>query len=339
MQPLRLAMDHEPKFLRHLRRRANQVFARWLPQPARFVYGPQYQFAWPGMPIDEVRGERVLTALAAEGLLRREHIRQPPLASYHAILRVHADAYIESAQTAATMSQIVGMPVSDRDTQRILDLQRSMTGGTMLATDIALSTGDLAINLGGGFHHARPSSAAALVSQRRRGGDRRAARARLSRQVLVIDLDMHDGDGTRAIFAATTSVHTLSIHNRDWGHRPARRVDPRRARRRRRRRQLPRRRAHPRQRRPAAFRPKLVYFLAGVDGAADDPLGDWSLSDDTLQPATRRSSSCCATSPRTPPSSSPSPAATAPTPGVTTRAASRGCRAGTTAFARPPPTS
>jgi len=284
MQPLILAMDHEPKFLRHLRRRANQVFARWLPQPARFVYGPQYQFAWPGMPIDEVRGERVLTALAAEGLLRREHIRQPPLASYHAILRVHADAYIESAQTAATMSQIVGMPVSDRDTQRILDLQRSMTGGTMLATDIALSTGDLAINLGGGFHHARPAAgrgfcvfndvAVAIAEQRALG---------FHGKVLVIDLDMHDGDGTRAIFAADASVHTLSIHSHDWDTAPALEstrvalgddVDDTTY--------LDAVRTHVsvalRQ-----FRPKLVYFLAGVDGAADDPLGDWSLSDDTLQ--------------------------------------------------------
>ncbi len=277
-------MDHEPKFLRHLRRRANQVFARWLPQPARFVYGPQYQFAWPGMAIDEVRGERVLTALAGEGLLRREHIRQPPLASYHAILRVHEDAYIESAQTAETMARIVGMPVSDRDTQRILDLQRSMTGGTMLATDIALSTGNIAINLGGGFHHARPALgrgfcvfndvAIAIAEQRALG---------FHGKVLVIDLDMHDGDGTRAIFAADPSVHTLSIHNSDWDAATAIEstrvalgdaVDEATY--------LDAVRTHVsvalRQ-----FRPTLVYFLAGVDGAADDPIGDWSLSDATLQ--------------------------------------------------------
>ena len=83
------------------------MVARWRPQPARFVYGPQYQFAWSGMPFDEVRGERVLTALAGEGLVAREHIRQPPLASYHAILRVHSDAYIESTQSAAMMERVL----------------------------------------------------------------------------------------------------------------------------------------------------------------------------------------------------------------------------------------
>lgn len=276
-------MPLEPRFLRHLRRRANQAFAHWRPQPARFVYGPQYQFAWPGMPFDEIRGERVLTALAAEGLIKREHIRQPPLASYHAILRVHADAYIEAAQTAETMSQILGMPVGDRDTQRILDLQRSMTGGTMLATDIALSTGNIAINLGGGFHHARVDRgrgfcvfndvAVAVAEQRALG---------FHGKVLVIDLDMHDGDGTRSIFAEDHTVHTLSIHHTDWDSAPAvestrvalgPRIDDATY--------LDAVRTHVsvalRQ-----FRPRLIYFLAGVDGAADDPIGDWPLSEAAL---------------------------------------------------------
>lgn len=276
-------MRFEPRLLRHLRRRANEVVARWRPQPARFVYGPQYQLAWPGTPFDEVRGERILTALAGDGLVQREHIRQPPLASYHAILRVHGDAYIESTQSAATMEGILGMPVGDRDTQRILDFQRSMVGGTMLATDIALSTGNIAINLGGGFHHARADVgrgfcvyndvAVAIAEQRALG---------FHGKILVIDLDMHDGDGTRTIFAADPSVHTLSIHNQDWDSAPAvestcvalgDRVDDATY--------LDAVRTHVsvalRQ-----FRPRLVYYLAGADPAHDDPLGTWPISDDGM---------------------------------------------------------
>ncbi|MBA3546568.1 MAG: histone deacetylase, partial [Nannocystis sp.] len=273
-------MALEPRLLRHLRRRVNQVVARWRPQPARFVYGPQYQFAWPGMPFDEVRGERVLTALAAEGLVAREHIRQPPLASYHAILRVHTDAYIEATQTTAMMERVLWVAVSDRDTQRILDLQRSMTGGTMLATDIALSTGSIAINLGGGFHHARADIgrgfcvfndvAVAIAEQRALG---------FQGKVLVIDLDMHDGDGTRVIFAADPSVHTLSIHNQDWDLAPAiestcialgEAVEDTLY--------LDAVRTHV----SVAlrkFRPALIYFVAGTDGAHDDPIGSWQLSE------------------------------------------------------------
>jgi acetoin utilization deacetylase AcuC-like enzyme len=273
-------MAFEPRLLRHLRRRVNQVVARWRPQPARFVYGPQYQFAWSGMPFDEVRGERVLTALAGEGLVAREHIRQPPLASYHAILRVHSDAYIESTQSAAMMERVLGMAVSDHDTQRILDLQRSMTGGTMLATDIALSTGSIAINLGGGFHHAHAAVgrgfcvfndvAVAIAEQRALG---------FQGKVLIIDLDMHDGDGTRVIFARDPTVHTLSIHNQDWDSAPAiestcvalgEAVEDATY--------LDAVRTHV----SVAlrkFRPALVYFLCGTDGAHDDPIGTWKLSE------------------------------------------------------------
>src|SRR5581483_224057 len=39
--------------------------------------------------------------------------------------------------------------------------------------------------------------------------------------VLVVDLDLHDGNGTRAVFAADPSVHTFSIHNRTWDDAPA----------------------------------------------------------------------------------------------------------------------
>lgn len=273
-------MEFEPKFLRHLRRRANQVFARWRPQPARFVYGSQYQFAWSGVPMDEVRGERILTALAAEGLIAREAIRQPPLASYHAIRRVHADAYLDGLQDPAAMERILGIPIDDRDTQRFLDLQRSMAGGTLLATDIALSTGNIAVNLGGGFHHAHAAVgrgfcvfndiAVAIAEQRDLG---------FGGKVLVLDLDLHDGDGTRSIFAGDTTVHTLSIHNHDWDTHPALEStsvalgdgvgDAT---------YLDAVREHVTEllRR---FRPTLIYFVAGADPAHDDAIGNWKISD------------------------------------------------------------
>ena len=273
-------MEFEPKFLRHLRRRANQVFARWRQQPARFVYGPQYQFTWDGVPFDEIRGERILTALASEGLLERDYIRQPPLASYHAILRVHTDAYLESLQTPAAIERVLGAPVGDRDAQRLLDLQRSMAGGTMLATDIALSTGNIAINLGGGFHHAHADVgrgfcifndiAVAIAEQRDLG---------FRGKVLVVDLDLHDGDGTRAIFARDITVHTLSIHNHHWGPTSALEstsvalgddvddatyLDAVR---------------HNLTAALRQFRPQLIYFVAGADPAHDDQLGNWKISD------------------------------------------------------------
>ena len=273
-------MSAGPNIFRLLRRRANQLLGRLRPPPATFVYGPQYQHDWPGAPFDEVRGERILTALAAEGLVTPEQVRRPSLATYHAIRRVHDDAYLDAVQRPEVMTDVLGgLHVSEVDAARILDLQRAMTGGTMLATDIALGQGRIAVNLGGGFHHAHRDRgrgfcvfndvAVAIAEQRALGFQER---------VLVVDLDQHDGDGTRAIFAADPTVHTLTIHNQHWDTTDAvastsialgdsvsdglylETV------------QLHLTEAL------RAHRPRLVYFLAGTDPAEGDRIGVWGIS-------------------------------------------------------------
>lgn len=254
------------------------------PPPAVFVYGPQYQCSWPGAPFDEVRGERVLTALAAEGLVQPELVRRPSLATYHAIRRVHEDGYLDAIQRQEVMTDILGgYPIGEPDVARVVDLQRAMTGGTLLATDVALSTGKVGVNLGGGFHHAQRDRgrgfcifhdvAVAIAEQRALGFHGR---------VLVVDLDQHDGDGTRAIFSADPSVFTLSIHNHHWG--PTEAVadcsvalgdvvsDTL---------YLETVRLHLGEA-LRQHRPRLIYFLAGTDPAVGDQLGVWAISADAM---------------------------------------------------------
>jgi hypothetical protein len=153
-----------------------------------------------------------------------------------------------------------------------------MVGGTILATRLALTHG-IAIHLGGGLHHAFPDHgerfclwndvAVALCELRREG---------FAAPVLVVDLDLHDGDGTRAIFAADPTVHVLSIHNRTTstvtspgsttvelgaGVEDAAYLAAIEA-------HLP----------PllASIQPGLVVYLAGCDPAGDDALGDWKIT-------------------------------------------------------------
>lgn len=277
-------MSTGPKILRHLRRRANQVFARLRPPPATFVYGPHYECSWPGSTIDEIRGQRILTALVSEGLVTFEHVRRPPLATYHAIRRVHDDDYLDACQRPEVMTDILGgLEVSEVDTARILDLQRAMTGGTMLATDIALGTGKVGVNLGGGFHHAHRAVgrgfcvfndvAVAIAEQRALG---------FHEHVLVVDLDQHDGDGTRALFADDPGVFTLSIHNQHWGSTDAVAAtsialgdlvsDSL---------YLETVRLHLTEA-LRQHRPRLVYFLAGTDPAEGDKLGVWQIGAEAM---------------------------------------------------------
>ena len=85
-------------------------------------------------------------------------------------------------------------------------------GGTCEAAEAALARG-VAVNLAGGTHHAFPDHgegfcvfndvAVAIRRLQRRGPVRRAA---------VVDLDVHQGNGTHAVFAGDDSVHTFSMH-------------------------------------------------------------------------------------------------------------------------------
>jgi acetoin utilization deacetylase AcuC-like enzyme len=191
---------------------------------------------------------------------------------------VHTDSYLESLQEPGALVGILGTDPGDAAQDAYLLSQREQAGGTSLAARLALVRRGLAVNLGGGFHHADAGRghgfcvfhdvAVAILSLRAHG---------LSARVLVIDLDLHDGDGTRSLFAADATVHTLSIHNRHLGPVDAiestsialgedvedgRYLD------------VIREAIPPLVR---TFRPELVFYLAGVDPADDDALGNWRI--------------------------------------------------------------
>lgn len=258
-------------FWRALRRlRPNRI---WL------VHHSGYTLTIPRIPLDPERGERIAAFLREERLVGWRAIVQARPASLREILRVHTADHVASLDRTEVVSHAVGVPLTDAERQRALDHQRLVTGGTIRAVELALRTGLPAVNLGGGLHHATPSRgmgfclindvAIAIAKARDRG---------FGGRVLIVDLDVHDGNGTRAAFADDATVHTLSIHNEDWepeggvattslalGTRVGdavllealRSVLP------------PVIQAH---------QPALVVYVAGTDPAADDRMGDWDMT-------------------------------------------------------------
>jgi acetoin utilization deacetylase AcuC-like enzyme len=243
------------------------------------VYHDSYARTVPGVPIDPARAEEILAFLLDRDLVGRRDIYRPVPASLENLLRVHTPAYLESLQHAATLTAIFGFPIADDVVAEVLDLQRLIVGGTIHATRLALSTGRVAINLKGGLHHAAPGrgSGFCVFNDVAVAIKRLRARGFLA-PVLVVDLDLHDGNGTRAAFANDPTVHTFSIHNRTWDDEPAvgstvialgsdvadetylaavHEALP------------PLVRAH---------RPGLVIYVAGCDPAADDALGNWQIT-------------------------------------------------------------
>lgn len=268
-----------PELAASIRRRWRRLRQLVRPRAVEFVYHPGYELHLLGALHDPQRGERILSFLAAEGLVRARAVHTPRPASLAELGRVHTPEYLDSLHDREALVRVVGFSVPQEVADRILDLQRLMAGGTRLACRLALAGGGAAINLGGGFHHAFADRgerfcvfndvAAAIDDARRRG---------LGGPVLVIDLDLHDGDGTRAIFAADETVHTFSIHN--LTSEPSEAVAATVI-------ELPdatgddeylavlRRRLPPVF---AAVAPELVIYLAGADPAADDALGNFKLS-------------------------------------------------------------
>ena len=243
------------------------------------VYDSRYAARLSAIPMDPLRAEMVLAFLTDEGLVRRRELVRPQAVSLKNVRRAHTDRYLESLQRREVVEQVVGAALTDAEAEGIVEAQRLAAGGTVLATAIALRTGLVAANLGGGFHHAASNRgmgfcalndvAIAVMRLRARG---------FTAPVLIVDLDIHDGNGTRLLFEEDPTVHTFTIHNQDWSPREAAAATVialgtavgdatylkalRDA--------LP----------PvvAQVRPGLVIYVAGADPATDDMVGDWNIT-------------------------------------------------------------
>ena len=243
-----------------------------------FVYSRRYQLELPGVTYDSRRGERILTFLDSTGLLGSRAVHRPEPATFRHLRRVHTDEYLDSLDNPGSLTPVVGFQLAEDSADRILDTQRLMAGGTLLAARLALSQG-IGINLGGGLHHAFASrgerfcvfnDVAVAIAELRASA--------FQGRILVIDLDLHDGDGTRALFAQDPTVHTFSIHNQTNGSTDA--VEATVV-------ELPGSvedaaylEAVKTHLPPVleSFRPELVFYLAGSDPASDDQIGNWKIS-------------------------------------------------------------
>ncbi|MDX2180349.1 MAG: histone deacetylase [Bryobacteraceae bacterium] len=205
----------------------------------------------------------------------------PAPATRGELLLVHTPAWIDSMERGLTPPQSMTLeaPWSPAMARAFF----TMTGGTILAARLALRDG-VAFNCGGGFHHAFPhygegfcaihDVAVAIRVLQREGAIRRA---------MVVDTDVHHGNGTAAIFGGDPSVFTISLHQ--YANYPS--IKP------------PssidvnledgtgdeeylRRLREVCEWAMAIVRPELVIYIAGADPYFDDQLGGLSLTMDGL---------------------------------------------------------
>ena len=148
-----------------------------------------------------------------EGIVSDKNLHIPSPATLKDLSRVHTHEYIQKI-THLTLSheeeRKLGFPMVPSVRQRSF----VATGGTVLAAQLALSEG-LACNTAGGSHHAFANSGNGYCVF----NDVAVAAKKLIaehhiKNILIFDLDVHQGDGTAKIFENDENVFTLSIHSK-----------------------------------------------------------------------------------------------------------------------------
>lgn len=245
--------------------------------------------------VEARRSELVLGALEAEGLVRAGDVREPPLATMDDLLAFHPAEYLARSAEPETLARIFGLEVELVEVDELLLAQRRAVGGTLAAARAA-AAGQVrvAVNLGGGFHHAEPEQGSGFcvyndvgiaIARLRAGG--------FAEPILIVDLDYHQGNGNTVAFLRDPTVFTYSLHGSVWTHAlgvadlgrtlPSGTDDETYL-------------AALEETLPPVFdrhRPALVFFLAGNDVLAGDRLGDFRVTPAGVLRRDRRVADLC----------------------------------------------
>jgi acetoin utilization deacetylase AcuC-like enzyme len=166
---------------------------------------------------DVLRSRRVRDALVAAGLAgENDFLAAPPLSDAQLAL-VHTPEYIAAIRDPATLASYLLLDPSHPWDDRLLLPFLYASGGTVAAARMALAQRTIAVNFGGGFHHAQADKAEGFcaiadvaIAIRQLRGDGGLDRA------LIVDLDYHHGNGNALIFERDENVFTFSMHSVPW---------------------------------------------------------------------------------------------------------------------------
>jgi histone deacetylase 11 len=270
--------------------------ATWAPRDghilngrAAVVYSSRYEIDLAGLEnkhtFDIHKYRHMAQMLVRQGYLTTADFYVPSQADRELLLTVHTPEYLEKLKSSSNVARYleVGalalLPSGVTD-GRVLAAFRATTGGTLLAARLAMDCG-LGINLGGGYHHAHADHGEGFciyadvpIAIRTLQKEGRISRA------MIVDLDVHQGNGNASIFLGDESVFIMDIFEK---------------------------KNYPRLKVPVSlslgldppvsdtryikilhdnlpgaldnFRPDLLVMMAGVDPHFRDNLGHFSLSD------------------------------------------------------------
>ncbi len=254
-----------------------------------FVYSDRYTFVLPpGYEnihlFDGAKFQRAIAALADRGVSLEGRVIDPVEVTREELELVHEPAYLDSLVEPRVIADILEVdalaqvPIEMLD-ELALTPMRLAAGGTIQAVRAAFEAG-VAVNLSGGYHHAKRAKGEGFCVYSDIAVAIEIARQERSlERVMVVDLDVHQGNGVESIYRADGGVEVFDMYNFQiyptgdqearggirWDHPlPGGTEGPE---------YVERLREHL----PAAldeFEPQLVFYNAGTDVFAGDPLGE-----------------------------------------------------------------
>jgi len=189
--------------------------------PFKVIYHPRYDLNLGAHVFPSQKFRMIQELLLRENIAAKQDIVEPSAASDADLLRVHTADWVNKLKTGTlTASEIMKLEVPY--SPELAEAVWLAAGGSILAGQLALRDG-FACNLSGGFHHAYASHGEGFCAI----NDVAVAIRRLQsdgaiKKAIVVDTDVHDGNGTAHIFRDDPSVFTLSIHqeNNYPAHKP-----------------------------------------------------------------------------------------------------------------------
>lgn len=179
--------------------------------PFKLVYHPQYDLDLGPHVFPSQKFKLVHDALLTAGIAEVSDFVEPEPASDEDMLRVHTPDWVRKLQTdSLTVSERMKLEIPF--SRATVDAFWLAAGGSTLAGRLALRDG-FAANLSGGFHHAYPGHGEGFCMIHDVAVAIRALQAaKAIRTAMTVDTDVHQGNGTAAVFASDPSVFTFSIH-------------------------------------------------------------------------------------------------------------------------------
>jgi acetoin utilization deacetylase AcuC-like enzyme len=179
--------------------------------PFKLVYHDGYDLHLGAHVFPSEKYRLLRERLLAEGFAQPSDFVAPEPASDDDLLLVHDRGWVKRLKTG-TLNPMEEIRLEIPYSPETVEAFWLAAGGSILASRLALRD-RIGFNIGGGFHHAFPGHGEGFCAIHDVAvAIRKLQQEKLVERVMVVDTDVHHGNGTAAIFARDASVFTLSIH-------------------------------------------------------------------------------------------------------------------------------